>query len=481
MLLVFDNLEQLPGAASAVASLLEGCPRLVILATSRIPLHLSVEYEYPVAPLGVPAGIEPAPFEVITQASAVQLFCARARAVAPDFALTPDTAPAVADICRQLDGLPLAIELAAARVKLFAPAVLLAQLTDRLRLLTGGPRDAPARQHTLRDTIAWSDALLTPAEQALFRRLAVFAGGFTLAAAEAVCGGWDRREFASSMGCWRWRTRVCWLHSRPRLTRPRTRRASACSRPSASMDWSSSHAAGELDEAQRRQRAFFVAWAERWQPGWNGPELMRNLQRSDTELHNVRAALEWAVAYAPESALRLNWAFTGYWLTRGFYSEGRRWFERARAHAADCPTSMLPNAMFAAGFLAATQGDFDAAWDLTEQSLTIFQQRGERQGIAECTFGLSRIALWQGDIRTRRAVAGAEPEYGARAGLARPVAQPTRKSVHGAHGAGRSAGAAAYLDEERPIVRAVDDAGSLAIYLIDSADLAAARHKCASR
>jgi predicted ATPase len=184
-LLVLDNVEHLLSSAGLVTELLAACPELAVLATSRVRLRLTGEQELPLAPLPVPppelTGLEP-----LAESAAVQLFVDRARAAYPDFALSTANCVAVAEICRHLEGLPLAIELAATRIRLLTPETLLARLSSRLRLLTGGPEDAPPRLRTMRDAIAWSHDLLSSAEQALFRRLAVFAGGFTLDAAEAV-------------------------------------------------------------------------------------------------------------------------------------------------------------------------------------------------------------------------------------------------------------------------------------------------------
>ncbi len=182
LLLVLDNFEQVVEAASDLTVLLAMCPRLTIVVTSRASLRVRAEYEYPVTPLPMSqAGVQPG-----MTSPAVALFVERARAVRPDFGLTDANARAVAEICRRLDGLPLAIELAAARVKVLSPQALLVRLTGRLQLLTGGARDLPDRQQTMHGAIAWSHDLLAPEEQALFRHLAVFAGSFTLEAAEAV-------------------------------------------------------------------------------------------------------------------------------------------------------------------------------------------------------------------------------------------------------------------------------------------------------
>jgi predicted ATPase len=186
LLLVLDNFEQVVDAAPRVAELLAAAPELKILVTSRVVLHLRGEQEFPVPPLALPDPHQLPPVETVSQYAAVALFIARAQAVKPDFALTNQNAPAVAEICVRLDGLPLALELAAARSKLFGPQALLDQLSSRLKILTGGARDLPMRQQSLHNTISWSYQLLDASEQTLFRRLAVFVGGCTLEAAEAV-------------------------------------------------------------------------------------------------------------------------------------------------------------------------------------------------------------------------------------------------------------------------------------------------------
>ncbi|MGH2557763.1 MAG: ATP-binding protein, partial [Thermomicrobiales bacterium] len=195
-LLVLDNVEQVLDAGTDIAALLVACPRLTVLATSRIPLHISGEREILIGPLPLPARSVPAAVDLVRQSAAVRLFVERARAVNPDFALHEENAPAVAEICHRLDGVPLAIELAAAHAKTLSPAALLARLERRLPLLTGGPPDQPVRHQTMRAAIAWSHDLLSSEEQILFRRLAVFAGGFSLDAAEAVTAEDGRRKAA---------------------------------------------------------------------------------------------------------------------------------------------------------------------------------------------------------------------------------------------------------------------------------------------
>ncbi len=259
MLLVLDNCEQVITAASDVAALLAACPRLAILVTSREPLRIGAEQEFPVLPLGLPQAAHTPALEDLAQIPAVALFVSRATSIDPTFALTAENAAAVAEICRRLDGLPLAIELAAARIRLLPPRALLARLEQRLPLLTGGARDLPARQQTMRNTIAWSYDLLDDAEQAQFQFLSVFQGGFTLDAAEwvgdesrgAESGGHQRLANIASPIADHPRP-TPWISSRrssPRVSLlPRVMRAlplaTGCWKRSASMGWSNWPQAG---------------------------------------------------------------------------------------------------------------------------------------------------------------------------------------------------------------------------------------------
>ena len=246
LLLVLDNFEHLVEAAPAVGNLLESAPGLKVLATSRMPLHLRAEHEYPVPPLGLPRRQPPPTAEQLSQYEAVRLFIERAQAVKPDFAIDNDNAPAVAEICWRLDGLPLAIELAAARVRLLSPQAMLARLEQRLPFLTGGARDAPERQRTLRDTIAWSYDLLQPEEQTLFRRLAVFVGGCTLEAAEAVSRTPTGRS-TSLAGSSGWSSTACCARTRD----SGASRASRCWRRCGNTGWSGSRRAGKRTRSER--------------------------------------------------------------------------------------------------------------------------------------------------------------------------------------------------------------------------------------
>src|SRR5215207_4909116 len=298
LLLLLDNVEHVSDAASLVADLLAAAPGLEVLATSRAPLRVRAEWEYPVAPLGLPPRQIPPP-EQLVQYEAVRLFVARAQAVKPDFAVDDGNAAAVAEICRRLDGLPLAIELAAARVRMLPPPALLARLDKRLPLLTGGARDAPERQRTLRDTIAWSHDLLAPEERVLFRRLAVFAGGCTLEAAEAV-GNQD-----GALDAFGGLERLC-EHSlvrqdvgpggQPRFVMLETIREFGLERLAES---------GEEAAIRKGHAALFMELAEAAAPALTGPDPGPWLDQLETEHDNLRGALWWAVSTDGKVGVRL--------------------------------------------------------------------------------------------------------------------------------------------------------------------------------
>jgi predicted ATPase/class 3 adenylate cyclase len=309
MLLVLDNFEQVMAAAPLVADLLAACPSLRVLATSRIALHLSGEQEFAVPPLALPGtdGSSIGDVEQVAQSPAVALFVQRAQLVNPEFHLTEECAAEVAAICRRLDGLPLAIELAAARTRLFSPRALLGRLSNRLGVLTGGPRDLPTRQQTLRSTIAWSHDLLDAGEQRLFRRLAVFTGGWTIEAAEAVCGDdadhWDVLDLMSAL-----LDKNLLLVDRQgsgddRYGMLETIREYALERLEAS---------GEADALRRRHAAHYLAVAERTPPGKAAASLER-------EHPNLRAALRWAKASRQiDLSLGLSAALWQFWHARGY-------------------------------------------------------------------------------------------------------------------------------------------------------------------
>ena len=373
VLLVLDNFEHLPAAAPLVSELLRHCPRLKVLATSREPLRLAGEHLLVVPPLALPPADVDVPPEpaALRGYAAVELFCQRAAAVRADFALGAENAADVAEICRRLDGLPLAIELAAARVKLYSPRPLLAQMTDRLGLLTGGPRDVPARQRMLRDAIAWSYDLLSPSEQRLFHHLAVFVGGCTAEAAEAVCaapGGRLLDDLASLTD-----KSLLTVAEAPggelRFTMLETVREFAAERLAAS---------GEREEMQRRHLAYLCDLAERFESGFQGSEKVAWLERIGWELPNVRAALGFARdAGLPAEGLRLFGALNIFWRVRGHLHEGRTWGETFLSAGTTHPAAR-GRALYALATIAFHSQRFADAASLFAESAAAFSIAGDR-------------------------------------------------------------------------------------------------------
>jgi len=414
MLLVLDNFEHLLAAAPAVAALMGACLQLTVLVTSRAPLSLGGEHQFPVPPLPLPEAEDLASGDFLEHYSpAVELFCQRARAVTPDFELTATNAITVARICQKLDGLPLAIELAAARVKLFPPKALLDRLDRRLQLLGGGARDLPERQQTLRDAVTWSYDLLGASEQALFRRLAVFAGGCSLEAVEAVCGSEDDERGESSV----LETLASLVDNsllvsrsesslreeveeQARFTMLETMREYALERLTSS---------GEVEEAQRKHAQHYVELAETATPEaptqWGGASKFARLER---EHDNLRAALGWALQnLEAEMGARLALAVWWFWIESGYLSDGRRWIEALLAlDRAGVPPQESPPALPArtkayllqvAGILAMVQGDHDRAVALHEEGLGVFRDLGHNKGVSASLRELGFVAYEQGD------------------------------------------------------------------------------------
>jgi predicted ATPase len=370
-----------------------------VLVTSRALLQLRGEHEFPVPPLAVPDPQRLPPVERLSQYAAVALFLQQATAARSDFAITDRNAPAVAEICHRLDGLPLAIELAAARVKVFAPEALLSRLAHRLKLLVGGARDLPARQQTLRDAIAWSHDLLEPMPQMLFRRLAVFVGGFTLEAAEAVCAvegdlPIDVLEGVASLADQSLLRREERAGSDLRFGMLETIQEYALERLE------------ESDEAEtlRQQHArYFLQMAEQAEPvvGYGGPDEAGWLERLAAEYDNLRAVLDGAMTTGQtEVGLRLAGALREFWLLQGYLEEGQQRVVAllAGAGAAE-PSWPLAKALRAAGWLAFHQ-HHGRAPALLEESLAMERQLGNKLGIAESLFHLA-VALVHGPGRDR--------------------------------------------------------------------------------
>ena len=399
VLVLLDNLEHLLDAAPLIGELLAAAPRLKVLATSRTPLHISGEHEYPVGPLETPDLEADADVHRLSKTEAIQLFVERASAVQPGFSLTEQNAMAVAAICVRLDGLPLAIELAAVRAKVLTPQAILSRLDRRLELLTSGARDLPPRQQTLRATIDWSYDLLAPHERVLFRRLAVLVGGCSLEAAQAVAGenGRDVLDGIASLVD----KSVLQLDPKagdePRFRMLETIREYALERLAQS---------GETDVTRRRHAHFYCALAERAEAGLRSPHQQEWLTRLDAEYNNLRAALAWCAASGEaDLGLRMASELWRFLQIRGYLTEGRQQLERLLA----LTDPSYPNPIHAAaqsclGMLAFFQGDYQPARALFEQALTAQRQFTDRRAIGFSTYGLALVTQAEGDYRTARAL-----------------------------------------------------------------------------
>ena len=398
ILLMVDNFEQVLDAAPALADLLAACPHLKLLVTSRAALRLRAEQEFAVPPLALPNLVHLPPLDDLSQYAAVALFVQRTRAVKPGFDLTAAQSPAVAALCARLDGLPLAIELAAAQGKLLTPEALLARLERRLPLVSDGPRDLPQRQRTLRQAIAWSHDLLDERERRLFRRLAVFLGGWTLEAAESVCGAGSAPEHndgdvLTGLAALVDKSLVVREERAPaetRFTLLETLREYALERLAAS---------GEEMALRRAHLACFVALAETAEPALRGPEQVAWMRRLERELPNVRAALGWAVAQgAAEQGLRLACALYFFWRRRGHLREGLRWVERLLAlpSAADIPATSRAKALMAAGAFQLWQADMRGLAPLQE-ALTLARALGDDAFAADILHAQGMVAWELGD------------------------------------------------------------------------------------
>ncbi len=408
-LLFLDNFEQVLEASAVVASLLQAAPQMKVMVTSRAALRVYGEQEFPVPALGLPdpqrLDVEGVDHEaVLMQYPSVRLFVERASAVKPDFVLSKANASAVAKICCRLDGLPLAIELAAARVKLLAPQLLLERLDKRLEVLTGGMRGVPERQRTLRSTIDWSYHLLTGAEQALFRRLGVFMGGWTFEAAEAICstdGGVDLDLFDNLES----------LLDKSLIRRDEGTAPEATSRfvmlqTIREYAVECLVASGDADVLRKRHAAYFVDLAETAEQHLTGSQQGVWFERLDREHDNLTSALQWAVeAGHAETAARLSGALWRFWRMRGHLSTGRRWLEATLTGSQAVPAARRLKVLLGAAVLAEHQADYERALPLLEESRAVAQELDDTQSLAFVLNALGNIAMNECDF------ARAQPLY----------------------------------------------------------------------
>jgi predicted ATPase/serine/threonine protein kinase len=398
MLLLLDNFEHLIQAAPVLTEMLAAGPRLKMMVTSRAALHVYGEYEFPVPALEVPDSRYMPPVEQLAKYPAVALFLERASAAKPDFEFSGQNAAAVIEICARLDGLPLAIELAAARIKVLSPSSMRTRLASRLQLLTGGARDLPRRQQTLRATIDWSYGLLSGAEQKLFRRLSVFVGGCTLEGVEAVCDtkrdlDLDLLDGMESMVDKSLIQQTAQANNESRFVMLETIREYTREKLKES---------GEEAAIRRAHAAYYLVLAEEDDSEQSGPEGIEWVERFVLEHDNFRAALEWLTETGEaEWGLRLGAALFHFWESREYLAEGRdRLGKLLTIPAATALTKGRARVLFAAGVLAAEQGDYAAADALMKESLDIARQLGDKPGAAVCLNALGVNARDRGNITT---------------------------------------------------------------------------------
>ncbi len=400
-LLLLDNFEQLVAAAPLLEDLLMSCPRLTILTTSRIVLHVQGEQEFPIAPLTLPDLTRPVERAALEQVASIKLFMQRARSLLPGFHLTSANAPAIAEICVLLDGLPLAVELAAARVKLLPPQALQARLSHRFDVLSSKKHSLVPHQQTLRSTLKWSYDLLDVEEQRLFRRLGVFVGGWSLQAVEAVCYYDCDREKISALD------EVASLldkslllqierdEEEPRMQMLMTVREYAleCLQES-----------GEAEQTYRAHALYYLALAEEAEHAQFGGEQADWLVRLERDYENLRAVLGWlSECQEAELSLRLSGALYWFWTVRAFYKEGFSWVEKALASREGVAAGVLAKALKNAGGLAYNLRKNDLAEQYCLESLALYRQLDDDRGTAMTLYWLALICCWirHDYVRTR--------------------------------------------------------------------------------
>jgi predicted ATPase/DNA-binding CsgD family transcriptional regulator len=399
LLLVLDNFEQVVGAAIEVAALLARCPRLKVLVTSRAALHLTGEHLFPVPPLALPDPRHLPDLVALSQYEAVALFIARAMAASPEFQVTNTTAPAVADICVHLDGLPLAIELAAARITLLPPQALLARLGQRFTLLTSGTQDAIRRHQTLRHTIAWSYDLLEASEQRLFRRLCVFVGGMTLAAVEAVSAALGEQPGAVLDGIASLIDRSLLRQSEPEGEQPRFVMLETIRE----YGWEALEALGEAEATRQAHAAYYLALAEEAAPRLLGPQLAQWMRRLELEHDNLRAAIDWLLERGEAAlALRMGASLAVFWELHYSLHEGWNVLSRALVGSEDVAVPVRARGLVVAGWMAILLGHFERAEVLCQEGLALFRAIGDTWGMGHALFRLAMCADQRGDLAAAR-------------------------------------------------------------------------------
>ena len=466
-LLLFDNCEHLIDACARLAdALLRDCPEVKILSTSREGLGLTGEVTFRVPPLSLPASGPLPPLERLTEYEAIRLFVERAGAVTPDFTLTDTTAPAVVQICQRLDGIPLALELAAARVRTLSVQQITAHLDERFRLLTGGSRTALPRHQTLRGLIDWSYGLLSEAERGLLRRVSVFVGGWTLEAATAVCAGdgVDRYDVVDLLGRLVDKS-LCLTDgqgSDPRYRLLETIRQYGVEKLTDTP---------EGQAVRDRHRDFYLGFAEDAEPRLKGPEQVSWLKRLEMDHDNLRAALRWSLDRDDrEPALRLGSALSLFWDTHGYVREGREWLDELLARARELPTSAvtpvsrraLAKVLDAAAYTRARWSEFAKVIGFQAEALAVWRELGDKPGIAEALGRLGETTCNLGDRTHGKALVEESLALFRELSDTRGIAYALNNLADMVSADGDLASARSLFEESVPLFEAIEDRRGLA-------------------
>jgi predicted ATPase len=454
LLVLLDNFEHLLPAAPLLADLLSACPRLTLLVTSRSLLRLRAEHHFDVAPLGLPALHGSAGLAQVIASPAVALFLQRAQAVQPSFTITTANTAAVAAICRRLDGLPLAIELAATRISLLPPAALLARLERRLGVLVGGSRDLPERQQTMRAAIGWSYDLLHVGEQALLRRMAVFAGDCTVEAVEAVCGA--DLDLNGDL--------LKWLEAL--VDKSLVRRQDAGGDVRVGMletvrefALEQLATAGEVAALERGHAEYYLALAEAAEQHVLGLGQRAWLDRLAADHDNLRSALRWSAREEDRTIIgaRLAGALVGFWWIHGHCREGRQWLETMATGDVAVPADTRAKALYGAGVLAEALGDFEQARALYAESLSLSEALEDGMGVAKALLGVGAVAMHQGEYGRAQPLLERSMALGRELGNQALVAHALVNLGALSMSRGEIGGAEALLEESLALFRRLDD------------------------
>ncbi|HJT58697.1 MAG TPA: protein kinase [Ktedonobacteraceae bacterium] len=489
-LLLLDNFEQVVEAAPLIEEVLSACPRLKVVVTSRAVLHVDAEYQFPVPPLGLPDLDQTAENEAYAQYAAIALFIQRAQAVQPAFQLTPDNARTIAEICVRLDGLPLAIELAAARVKLLPPQHLLARLEEPFKILSSASRTFPPRHQTLHNALQWSYDLLDSDEQRIFRNLSVFAGGWTVEAVESM----EERRGRLIAPTTDSSALVAPIPHNPLPDPPvldiigslldkslLVQRKQEGREPRLQMLLTVREyalellrASGEIEQTQQAHALYFLSFVEQAESHLKGPQQSTWILKLEREQENMRTALAWLLKQGDaELALRFCGALSWFWYLRGYWSEGRRWLDAALGLTqANHQTAERAKALYGAGNLAYYQDDYAIAHALWEESVQVYRALGMREAYANVLGDLGVLTYVQGDLAAARPLLEESERLCRTSGNTWELAWLLRKLGYVSSRQGDLARAAAYAQEGLALARKLGDKSLIATTLLTSSDIA---------